>query len=541
MPFNPATDDPLINRLQNSLPGILPDYLRAQRWFGGKAHPIRSVSVPEVIPIHSEGLSAYVLLISVEYAMAGAQTYALPVMVSAGDAVRGPSDRAAPALTLPPEHHQPPYVLGDALHDPRFAQWMIESIRRGGKFPGAIGEIICLPGRALDGILRRNEGPMEPSLMRGEQSNTSVRYGDQFILKFYRRVEEGVNLEQEIGAFLTEKANFKYTPPLVGAIEYQKPGRPSVTLATLQGYVRNQGDAWQFTLAALDRFAERMTQGATAPVDEVMAPGTFLVAAYGSLPPAIGEWIGPYLSRVQLLGKRTGQLHVALASDPCDPSFAGEDFSPGYRRWLAQGLADLAEGALKLLRERLETLPPPARHKARRLLGDQDRIFSCLQGLHELKSLGLRIRIHGDYHLGQVLVTSDDFVIIDFEGEPERPLSERRLKRSPLRDVAGMLRSFHYAASSIRMQRGVNSDSSSEIEREAVRCLRQWNGAVSAAFLQVYLQQAAGAAFLPEDERDLARLLEILSVEKAIYELNYELKNRPDWVEIPLDGLLDLL
>lgn len=531
--MTPPPDDPIAARLQRCLPALLPDYLRSQRWFGGKAHTIRSVSVAEAMPIYTGTPSAYVLLVPVEYAAAPTQVYALPLVLAAREATTSPGEESGPGLSLEPENHAPPYVLRDALHDRKFAGWLIEAIRDGITVRGSAGEIVAMPEDALKALWTANE-TAEPSVMKGEQSNTSIRYGEQFILKFYRRIEEGVNLDQEIGRFLTGKARFNHTPPLVGAVEYHAANKPRSTLAILQGYVRNQGDAWQYTLQALGQFVERVSGRAAVPAQHASS-------SKESLPPGARDLLGPYLSRVQLLGKRTAELHRALASDSHDPGFAPEDFSTEYRQSLAEGMMDLAANTLQLLRERLQSLPAASREKAKQLVARQERVFAPFRDIRQLKTLGRRTRIHGDYHLGQVLVTADDFAIIDFEGEPERPLAERRLKQSPLRDVAGMLRSFHYAASSGDRQESLKSDSACGPNGNAIGWLRMWKDWVSASFLQAYLHEAGEADFLPHDMEDVARLLKILSVEKAMYELAYELKNRPDWVEIPLDGLLELL
>jgi maltose alpha-D-glucosyltransferase/alpha-amylase len=543
MALNQITDDSLLRRLQKRLPDRLPSYLQAQRWFGGKADTIRSVGVPEVIPIRAEGFTAYLLLVSVEYAAAPAQTYALPLVpVAVGqNPAPDPTELADANLTLDAEEREPLYFFHDALRDRRFAEWLIESIRQGDRVPGIAGEIVAAQDQLLNTFWSEGQGPLEPSVMRGEQSNTSVRYGERFILKFYRRIEEGINLDQEIGSFLTERAHFKHTPALVGTIQYRRPNRPSATLAILQAYVRNQGDAWKYTLQALDGFLRDVAGRADTPLHEVTAAKTPLQPALISIPPMAAELLGTYLSRVQLLGKRTGELHVALASEPNDSDFAPEAFSADDRQSIADSMVDLADHALRLLRERLQLLPPASRHKAQRVLIEEQRVVSRLREVSEFKNMGMRTRVHGDYHLGQVLVTDDDLVIIDFEGEPERSLSERRMKVSALRDVAGMLRSFQYAASSARIQRGLETEPAFEAPGRIVRWLGQWTEWVSTSFLQEYLRQTAGRRFLPENNKDIFKLLDVFLFEKAIYELGYELKNRPDWVEIPLDGLLELL
>lgn len=540
--LNHTAHDALPARIQRRLPAVLPNYLGAQRWFGGKAHIIRSVAVPEVVPVYIEDSSVYLVLVSVEYSSAPTQLYVLPlVAVSRPEAVAASGEAARAGMVLEQEDQQPTCILRDALYERSFSLWLIESIRRRDQLPGINGKVLAKPGTALAPLWSREQGTLEPSVMKGEQSNTSVRYGNTFILKFYRRIQEGVNPDLEVGSFLTEKAYFKYTPPLAGALQYEQSSRPSTTLAVLQGYVHNLGDAWRYTLNALDAFlASVARQPSAAPSDEPAHPGHLRQWASQSPSARAQELLGPYLRRVQLLGRRTGELHLALASGSGDPAFTAEPFSAEDRRSLADTMADLADNTLHLLQERLALLPPASRQKAHRVISARPGLFSQLGEVSRLQTLGMRTRIHGDYHLGQVLVTEDDFAIIDFEGEPERPLSERRLKHSPLRDVAGMLRSFQYAASSVRIERGVKSDSHAQDAQRALYWLRLWTEWVSAAFLQAYLHQAAEGRILPEGKQDLFSLLEAFLLEKTIYELAYELKNRPDWVEIPLDGLLEL-
>lgn len=259
------------------------------------------------------------------------------------------------------------------------------------------------------------------------------------------------------------------------------------------------------------------------------------------IPSIVSEMIGHYLEMARLLGRRTAELHVILASDPEDPSFAPEPFSKLYQRSLYQSMRSLTEQVFQLLHRRLEDLPEAMRHEAQSLLGQKDQIFKRFQSIIERKITAMRIRCHGDYHLGQVLYTGKDFVIIDFEGEPARPISERRIKRSPLRDVAGMLRSFHYAAYMALF----SELDSGMVHQEDIPILESltnlWYLWVCVAFLKGYRDVAAEGKFLPQTQEELLVLMDAYLLEKAIYELGYELNNRPDWVSIPLQGIQQLL
>jgi maltose alpha-D-glucosyltransferase/alpha-amylase len=259
-----------------------------------------------------------------------------------------------------------------------------------------------------------------------------------------------------------------------------------------------------------------------------------------AVPAKVNELIGPYLLSARRLGERTAEFHLAMASNVGNPSFAPEPFTPFYQRSLYQSMRNLTAQTFSLLRKRIGTLPEALRGQGREVMEMEGRILKRFQGILDRKITAMRIRIHGDYHLGQVLHTGKEFVLIDFEGEPARSLADRRIKRSPLRDVAGMLRSFHYASFAPLIGEvggSVRSDDVKSLEPWA-DC---WNGWVSPAFLQGYLAVAKEGAFLPRTREEMAILLDTYLLEKSIYELAYELNNRHAWVKLPLLGILSLM
>jgi maltose alpha-D-glucosyltransferase/alpha-amylase len=258
-------------------------------------------------------------------------------------------------------------------------------------------------------------------------------------------------------------------------------------------------------------------------------------------PPLAEEMLGAYLQAAELLGRRSAELHVGLASHPDDPAFAPEPFSQLYQRSLYQSMRTQARRNLALLRKLLSQLPPEVQLLAENVLAAEGEILNRFHQLLDRKITAQRFRCHGDFHMGQVLYTGKDFVIIDFEGEPERPISERRIKASPLRDVAGMIRSFHYAshAALAGITPGLFAHREALISPE--EWLQFWCTWSTAAFLQAYLNEAERGSFLPASEEELAKLLDAYVMEKSLYELGYELNNRPHWVRIPLEGILQLL
>ncbi len=522
-----------------ALENVLPDYLRVKRWFGGKAHSIKSAKIREVIPAGNGSPAAYVTLVQVEYADEDAETYALPLAYATDEKVdQILQDYPQAALArLHVKDRGEKGIIYDAMVDRDFSGMLLEIIVRRRRPKGTEGGLIASSTRAFREIRGAMVTPLEPSILKAEQSNTSITYGDRFILKLFRRLHPGVNPDLEIGRFLTDKG-FGNIPPVAGSIEYHKGGEDPMTLAILQALVPNQGDAWEYTLDVLGHFFEQILAQPTEVPNAGLTSQRLLELVATEPPEEVFEKIGPYAEAARLLGQRTAELHVMLASAPDNPAFAPEPFSKLYQRALYQSMRSLASNVFHLLRQRLGNLPDPVRPKAQNILDHEGDIINRFRSVMEQRITAMRIRCHGDYHLGQVLCTGKDFIIIDFEGEPARPISERRIKRSPLRDVAGMLRSFHYAAYArlfAQQKAGlIRSEDFSYLES----WVEFWHSWVSVLFLKAYLEVAAQGAFLPRTREELQVLIDIYLLEKAIYEVGYELNNRPEWIRIPLQGIL---
>jgi maltose alpha-D-glucosyltransferase/alpha-amylase len=524
---------------------ILPDYLKTRRWFGGKARRIKSVAIRESVPLAGTDPPSVLLLVRVEYPDIESETYSFPVAFATGKEaarVQMESPQAVVAhLKIGRGNGNGEGVLCDAIFGKDVCDFFLQAIGHRRRFKGSHGEIVASPTRAF----RRIRGPetehLESSLVRAEQSNTSVVYGDRLILKLFRKLDEGLNPDLEIGTFLTETAHFPHIPPVAGALEYRANHEEPITLAILQGFVPNQGDAWQYTMDSLGRFYER-AMALPPDAETVSCPGKTPLELIGEKIPDLGvELIGTYLLSAGQLGKRTAELHMALASNVDEPGFSPEPFSAHYQRSLYQSMRNLTAQTLPLLQKRLRTLPEAVREEAKQVLDLQDKILKRFRAILDRKITAMRIRVHGDFHLGQVLHTGKDFLIIDFEGEPAHSLSSRRIKRSPLRDVAGMLRSFHYASNAPLIGKTGGSVFRPEDAARLEPWARCWNLWVSAAFLTSYLDASATGSFLPRSREELSSLLSVYLLEKSIYELGYELNNRPDWVKLPLRGILELL
>jgi maltose alpha-D-glucosyltransferase/alpha-amylase len=352
-------------------------------------------------------------------------------------------------------------------------------------------------------------------------------FADKFFLKLYRKLEDGVNPDVEVTRFLTERAKFDNVPAFGGAIEYRRDKSQPTVVCLLQDAVTSEADAWTMTLDHVGRFYERVLCRKAELQNETAPAGPLVEELVG----------GVYAEKAKLLAQRTGELHLALASVRDDPVFAPEPFNAMAQRSVYQSMRALLRRNFDSLKKKLPDVPENLRDEAKEVLGTEKEILAREKRLLDRKTNAAKIRIHGDYHLGQVLSTGKDFVILDFEGEPARPLSERKLKRSALRDVAGMMRSFQYAAYSALWQPAMRTEDVPFLERWADLWYRQ----MSSVFLQSYLQTTPGATFVPQNSEDLQILLEAYLLDKAVYEIGYELNNRPDWVIIPIRGIKHIL
>ncbi len=289
----------------------------------------------------------------------------------------------------------------------------------------------------------------------------------------------------------------------------------------------SESDGWALTLDAVGRYYERVLGRKADLQNQTTPPGSLLDELIG----------GVYPEKAKLLGQRTGELHLALASNSDDRAFAPEPFNAMAQRSVYQSMRASLRRAFTLLEKKLSDLPDAFREEAKQVLAAEQKILEQEKRLLDRRSNASKIRIHGDYHLGQVLYTGKDFIILDFEGEPARALGERKLKRSALRDVTGMMRSFQYAAYSALWQPAMRTEDVPFLERWADLWYRQ----ISSVFLQSYLKTATGAIFVPQNADDLQIMLEAYLLDKAVYEIGYELNHRPDWVVIPVRGIKHIL
>jgi trehalose synthase-fused probable maltokinase len=516
----------IISEMHRVLPAQLPRFLVAQRWFGGKARQILGVEITDVIPISSDEANALVLVVKVKYLEGADETYSVPFVPAAQ--MSGESHADATAKVEMGDGSV--LVLEDAFARPQFLAELLNIIEQEGEMQGEKGRLRGSRTSAFAELFAGTDAA-EPKPLTGEQSNSSAIYGDRLILKFFRRFESGENPDLEIGRFLTERARFPHVPRIAGYIEYElKSGMPA-TQAILQEFVANHGDAWRYALKTLNAFYERC--GDTNQQNEL--------GVSEDLPEFAGEPMGRLLDEMGLLGKRTAELHLALSSERDDPAFAPEAFTKEFQNSLETSFVELTTRNLGLLRARMANVPAEYKDKSAEIAEREQDIVQRFRAALSAPIEAMRARIHGDYHLGQVLYTGSDFVIIDFEGEPARPLAERRIKQSPLQDVAGMLRSFHYAAFAPLLAPSTGSPILRSRIANIGRWAEAWSRCAANRFLGQYYETSGAARFLPAGSQARAKLLEVYLLAKAVYELGYELNNRPAWVGIPLEGISRLL
>ena len=518
---------------------LLPDYLPRQRWFGAKSRTIATTKVTDWASLSNAGETAIALaFLEVSYTEGEPDMYLLPLTLVFSDAAEDLREKIPNAVigsVLAPGEAG---VLADAMYTDAAASALLKLIAENGELPMRNGVLRGAASSIFSELHGDGTAAMTPRRSSAEQSNTSILFGERLIMKLFRRQQSGPNPDTEIGRYLTEESAFRNIAPFGGAIEYTAHGQEPATVAMLQGLVRNEGDGWDWTLEELARYYE----GALTshfPREQLPRAGSVLARKSPAMHQA-RDAAGIYLDAACTLGRRTGEMHLALAQPTADPAFAPEAMSREYLQQLEQELMVHGNHAFDVLRgslTRVEEAAESTVELAALLLSRRRSILAKFAALPSVGAAALRTRVHGDYHLGQVLRAKGDFVLLDFEGEPARSLTERRAKQSPMKDVAGMLRSFSYAAyAGLARSTSRRPQDVEQLEPWA----RLWEAAVSAEFLDSYRKVTAGSAIVPAEEADFRRLLDVYLLDKALYELVYELNNRPAWVRIPLSGILQL-
>ncbi len=519
--------------LRKELAKRLRSWVSERRWFRGKGVRQKGGSLDDVLVQSQRGDHA-LFTFTIEFAEAQPQTYLIPVALCSQGELEQVEAEQSHAIIAYLEGSEQRWAVVDSVATAVGAESILSLILSGSGAKGQ-GKTLGAPQPSLKAMVQ--VGLPHPKAAHFEQTNSTLLFGDQLLVKIYRQVEYGTNSELEIGEFLTNKVKGTSVPRVLGGLSYRAAnGDDKAVIALVQEFVANQGTAWELSLDRVGSFFD-----AILTRTDLVCPAPYQlsrVAASAQAPSELGwDLIGSFLSLAKTLGQRTAEVHVALSSRKDRQSFAPEAFSTMHQQSIFQWTRGLLVRTFDALGRKTRQLPASVSGEVRELVKRQSEIEKLLRRVTRTKLDAQRIRCHGDLHLGQVLFTGDDFVLIDFEGEPARPLNERSYKRSPLRDVMGMNRSFNYVTeSSLRSGRYRERD---------IELLRPWAGfwedQVSRQYLAGYLEVARGRSFLPKTDEQIELLLSFFGIEKAVYEIGYEMNNRPDWLEIPVRGLTRIL
>ncbi|WP_291991659.1 maltose alpha-D-glucosyltransferase [Candidatus Accumulibacter sp. ACC003] len=493
---------------------LAPPYVQRQRWFAAKGERIERVQIVEHARLEADQRTWLLALADV---LGPRQTgrYFLPLALAWDDGEEERIRNIAPGALAKVRQQAAVGLMGDAMADDAFCHAIVDAIGASRVVKAGAGQLRFVPTRSFADLARAKPGELSPVKLLGLSSNSVAVLGSKLFLKAYRRIREGINPELEVGRFLTDVVKFPHCVPVAGHLEYVDQAGAVSTLALLQACVDNQGDAWTFAVDALVRYLEA---AGAAPGEAALPDG--------------------FVALVRTLAVRTAQLHAALAQRTGDDAFDPEPvLASDIPLWVKQ-VHDDALATIDELAAQAERLPQSLQPLAAAVVAGLPRLLERLEACAQQSPQGLKTRYHGDYHLGQVLLVNNDFVIIDFEGEPARSLPERRHKHSALRDVAGMLRSFDYARHTALQQATQHEGDVDQLAPVAAAWLHE----ARAAFLDSYCGEAIGAGLYASGEAFAAQqqLIELFELEKALYELRYELANRPDWVGVPLRGMAAL-
>ena len=503
---------------------ILENYIINKRWYGGKASTLKYIEVIDTFKMTSKKNNYYGVLLEVNFKEAFFQNYFMPLSFMIEEEL-DTNTVIAPVIMNGVQGY-----LVDALHQEDFKKLLFDNIVNSDD--KKVNKLIFHKGKKLTDTIYKSS-----KFMGVEQSNTSIIYNDTLVLKIFRRIYVSTNPDYEISRFLTDRMEFPNTPAYTGSINL-KLSEGNITLGLMQELVPNQGDAWQFMLDAIDGVFENLGRK-KIKIDKLPDVNLFKRLKINEIPPEIIDWAGLSLFlRIQTLAKRTAEMHIALGSDIHDTAFTPTTYNGDYTVWLKNRLLYQFQNRLNIIENSLHKLDGMALELAHQFLENKKLIRKHFVEFDWTKMKSERIRIHGDYHLGQVLVNGDDFYLLDFEGEPESTIRDRKVKQPPLKDVAGMFRSFHYAIYATIFNNKEKYPYEQEDLFKAGELLFKY---FVGAFLETYIEKAQSGNLNIGYTHEIEFLLKYCILEKAVYELGYELNSRPRWAVIPLRGIQSIL
>lgn len=503
---------------------ILENYIINKRWYGGKASTLKYIEVVDQFKITSKKNTYYGVLLEVNFKEAFYQHYFMPLAFMAKEEL-DTSTVIAPVVM----GKQTGYLV-DALHQEDFRKLLFDNIVKSKETPGL--KLVFHKGSSIE-----KEEYKSSRFMGLEQSNTSIIYNDSFVLKIFRRIYVSTNPDYEISRFLTERMHFDNTPRYTGSINLAL-AEGNITLGLMQELVSNQGDAWKFMLEQIDGVFDNLKRK-KIKIDKLPDITMFKRLRINEIPPEIIDWVGLSLFlRIQTLALRTAEMHIALGSDIHETAFTPTTYNGDYTVWLKNRMLYQFQNRLNIIENSLHKLDGLALELAHQFMENKKLVRKHFVDFDWTKMKSERIRIHGDYHLGQVLVNGDDFYILDFEGEPESTIRDRKVKQPPLKDVAGMFRSFHYAIYATIFNNKEKYPFEQEELFKAGEILYKYFVGV---FLETYIEKAQSGNLNIGYNHEIDFLLKYCLLEKAVYELGYELNSRPRWAVIPLRGIQSIM
>lgn len=504
---------------------VLENYIIQQRWYGGKASKLKYIELAEYFRIQKDGEVYYGLILEVNFVEAFYHHYFLPIAF-VSDENFAKKDRILPISIKGKEG----FII-DAINLDAFRKLVFERI-----YTAIPNDRTRVQYHKSD--LFSNVNYESSRFMGLEQSNTSIVYNEKYVLKFFRRIYSNMNPDYEMSRFLSEKKEFKNTPAYLGSINIIDSDERNITIGLMQAMVENQGDAWDYMLKEFHKVFSHLE---TKNINIQSLPNTELFQRLNitDVPSKIIDWVGlNLLLKIQILAKRTAEMHIALGSEFKETAFTPTRFNDDYTVWLKNRLLYQFQNRLNTIENNLSKLDGLALGLANEFLEKKNIIRKHFVKFDWTKLKGERIRVHGDYHLGQILVNNDDFYIIDFEGEPESTIRDRKVKQPPLKDVAGLFRSFHYAIYATIFNNIEHYKHSQDELFEAGELLYKY---LIGVFMETYVDEIQKANLNIGYEQERIFILEYSLLEKAVYELGYELNSRPRWAVIPLKGISNII
>ncbi len=503
---------------------ILENYIINKRWYGGKASTLKYIEVVDSFKITSKHNNYFGVLLEVNFKEAFFQHYFMPISFMLEE------ELDTNTIIAPVQLNGKDGFLVDALHQEDFRKLLFDKIITSKE--NDISKV-----NFHKGVKLLDKEYISSKFMGVEQSNTSIIYNDNLVLKIFRRIYISMNPDYEISRFLTERMNFKSSPEYKGSISVNF-SEGDITLGLMQELVPNQGDAWKYMLDEVDRIFSNLN-AKKIKIDKLPNIELFQKLRLNEVPPEIIDWAGlSVILRIQTLARRTAEMHIALGSDIHETAFTPTTYNGDYTVWLKNRLTYQFQNRLNILENNLHKLDGLALDLANQFLDNKKSIRKLFLDFDWTKMKSERIRIHGDYHLGQVLVNGDDFYILDFEGEPESTIRDRKVKQPPLKDVAGMFRSFHYAIYATIFN---NKEKYPYEQKELFQAGEVLFKYFVGVFLQTYVEVAQAGNLNIGYNKEIDFLLKYCLLEKAVYELGYELNSRPRWSVIPLTGIASIM